>query len=91
MFSYSIAGDNFTGTHNFSADIRDMASLGAYLYGSSYNYIYKIDLNTLKIIKTYQVKDVDGVSGIFSDGTSLWIYVNDGLYEPGFFGKLNLN
>lgn len=91
MYTYSIAGDNYTATHQFSADFRELATLGAYIYASSYDYIYKIDLNTFKVVKTYTVKDIDGISGLFADGTSLWIYVNDGIYAPGYFAKLNLN
>jgi hypothetical protein len=68
-----------------------LACQGGYLYGSSYNSIYKLDLNTYKIVKTYRVAGVKGISGLASDGASLWIYVSDDIYEPGYFAKLNLN
>jgi hypothetical protein len=90
LYTYSIAGDNFV-THGLYSDMRDLACQGGYLYGSSYNSIFKLDLNTYKIVKTYRVVGVKGISGLASDGASLWIYVSDDIYEPGYFAKLNLN
>jgi hypothetical protein len=91
LYIYTIATDSWDAGHRFDSNIREMAFYNGFIYGSNYYNIFKIDPVTLKVVKSYTVKGIDGQSGIAHDGSDFWIYVNDGLSTPGCFARINLD
>lgn len=88
---YNIGTNSFN-SYQMSDNYNDFAFADGYLFATQYSKIYKIDPATLKVVKTYRLKDGAGSSVIASAGGSdFWIYISDGLQVPGSFQKITLN
>ncbi|HLP51408.1 MAG TPA: hypothetical protein VK154_11020 [Chitinophagales bacterium] len=91
MREYDVIGDVFSAQRSLQTDVRDVVYKGGYLYLANYRYIYKVDPASLRVVKSYTMDEEDGISGFGSDGTDFWVYVNDQLDAPGYFGKITLD
>lgn len=91
MYTYNILTDSYDAGRQFSSSLRDLTYHAGYLYGLAYNYIYKIDPATLKAVKTYTIKGIDGAEGIATDGTWFYVHVSDQADAPGYFAKITLD
>lgn len=91
MIVYNIATNTFGSEVNLGSRWSDMAFKGGYLYLHAYNYIYKMDPATFRIVKNYRLKDIESSSGLATDGTAFYTYVSNEVSTPGYFVKFYLD
>lgn len=101
IYSYNTSGQRFgsfntsTATNadevNFEQTLTSLCYKGGYLYGTAYNYIYKIDLATYAVVKSYHLPDNLVAQAIASDGTNFWINVSSGYANTGYIAKITLD
>lgn len=91
MQIYNIATNTFTTGPTFDLNFQEFAFKGGYLYAIAYNYIYKLDPATLRVVKSYRFAETEGAIGLLTDGSSFYTYVRNSVNEPGYFAQFNLN
>ena len=91
LMIYNIAANTFSQPVQTESSVRDLAYKNGHLYMLAFNVIYKFEIASLSVVKTYRFTDIDGCSGLTTDGSSFYAYVSDGINAPGYFAKFNLD
>jgi hypothetical protein len=101
VYSYSTTNNRFgsfntaTATNldmvDFEQNITSLCFKGGYLYGTSYNYIFKIDPATYQVVKSYYLTDGNVAEAIASDGTNVWIHLSTAQPGTGYIAKVTLD
>lgn len=88
---YNISANTYSTPIDIEDGVRDLTYKNGHLYLLAYNTIYKFEIASLSIVKTYRFNEVAGCTGLTTDGDAFYARVSDGIYAPGYFAKFYLN